>query len=134
MKPEEAVEFLKSSEDVVALSYNHLGVAGISAIAAELPNLKCKDIYLTCNQMGSEGAIILAKAIVQSKSLTSLFVYQNQIKNDGALALLEAIQQNTNIVRMGLNFNDFDEELFNKLQAQLDSNAKLQADRKDYVR
>lgn len=74
------------------LSDNSIGDEGAEALAAVLDShSKIKVLDLSHNTIGTRGAVHIASAVLRTKSLTSLSLKANEIGDPGAEALLEAL-------------------------------------------
>jgi len=85
--------FLKenSTIEVLSLEWNQLGNDGAMALCRALETCHLEDLDLRNNNIKSEGAIAIAKAVMANGTIKSIDLRWNQIEDSGAKAFKVAI-------------------------------------------
>ena len=88
------------------LSGNNIGSNGAVALAKGLKHCtNLKKLYLHCNSIGSDGALPLAEGLKCCTNLHALNLSYNSIGSDGAVALAEGLKCCTNLQTLCLSYN-----------------------------
>ena len=87
--------------------------------------VKCSHFNLNWNQIGDNGAIVLADALKVNPSITSINLKHNSIGNDGAAAIAEALKVNPSITNINLNWNRIGTVKKKAIDKELNTNQKL---------
>jgi Ran GTPase-activating protein (RanGAP) involved in mRNA processing and transport len=110
------------------LSYNHIGVVGVSSLASVLKQCTAlTNLNLAYDYIGVVGATSLAGALGQCTSLSILYLASNFIGNDGIERLIEVLSQSNNLVLplITLSGNGIDEDRANNLAEVFGHRVKL---------
>ncbi|CUG92168.1 leucine-rich repeat protein, putative [Bodo saltans] len=97
-----------------------LGTGGVIRVAGLVgASTSLKELNLSGNDAEDEAAAAIAKALLPSKSLTSLDLSTNRLTMDGVSDLLDAVQANTKILHLALQGNA--EEVGRVVQEKVDA-------------
>jgi hypothetical protein len=117
-------EYFKTGE--FFFEARRLDVEGVRLLAAALDNnATLTSLDLGVNNIGDEGARSLAAALDNNASLTSLSLWYNNIGDEGARALAAALDNNAALTSLFLYNNNIGDEGARALAAALDNNATL---------
>jgi len=94
----------------LVLAENELTGKAIRALAPALTSRCCtlQHLDLSCNNIGNEGARLLAGMLMLNTSLRSVRLQDTQIGDDGATALARALRVNKSLEMLDLASNTFD--------------------------
>ena len=81
-----------------------------------------QEVSLVGQQIGDTGAIALAKALANNKSVHALHLSNNNIGIEGITSLAKMLETNTNIRHLGLSSNPFGDEGVYKLTSAIQIN------------
>jgi Ran GTPase-activating protein (RanGAP) involved in mRNA processing and transport len=80
------------------LSHNELTLPAIEKIQEVLPKTKLRELILSLNNIGNQGAELLSKVIgEENKDLVKLNLQNCKISGQGAVHIFEALKENTSI-------------------------------------
>jgi Ran GTPase-activating protein (RanGAP) involved in mRNA processing and transport len=101
---------LKSYCDLLYLnlSMNKIWDIGVESLAKALNHGILRELNLLANNIGDNGAFILASALATNNTLETLHLNSNSIGNAGASALAEVLNTNTTLTHLALDGNDID--------------------------
>ena len=68
-------------------------------------------LYLYYNEIGTEGAKVLAEALRENDTLTELLLFDNEIGDEGARALAKALEKNDTLTSLDLASNSVSDEV-----------------------
>ena len=88
-------------------------------------NNTVEELDLNSNNIGNEGALILANTLSQNKKITTLNLIFNEIGDEGAIALANALKTNTTLKVLYLSQNKIGNEGLNALIQLLENNKTL---------
>ena len=114
---------------MVYLVDNQIGVEGAIMLADAIKvNTSLREIYLWHNQFGCEGAKHLAIALKDNQNLTKISLRNNQIGDEGATCLADALMHNKSLEIMYLSYNEIGDKMVLKNWRML-SNVTTASDR-----
>ena len=88
------------------LSSNHIGDEGATHLARALRGHALESIYLSCCDIGNEGAKAFAELLGDPTThLRVLDLYRNQIGDSGGDALAKAMNQNVSLHELNITYN-----------------------------
>jgi Ran GTPase-activating protein (RanGAP) involved in mRNA processing and transport len=97
-----------------------LGTGGVIRVAGLIAaSTSLKELNLSGNDAEDEAAAAIAKALLPSKSLTSLDLSANRLTMDGVADLLDAVQANMRVHHLALQGNA--EEVGRVVQEKVDA-------------
>ena len=78
------------------LSRNNIGLEGAMSLASGLvDNNHLKLLNLSYNRLGSKGVMLICESLRSNSTLNSLFLDANGVENDGAYALADLLLEKT---------------------------------------
>jgi hypothetical protein len=94
---------------ILKLGKNHFGLQGLRSIALLLRNSPTclKSLDLRSNNVGNQGATILADALAENRSLLYLYLNRNNLGNRGVARLATALKHNQHLRTLDLQHNFF---------------------------
>ncbi|KAL0225956.1 hypothetical protein P9112_013280 [Eukaryota sp. TZLM1-RC] len=108
------------------LGFNNITSEGASALARALEsNSTLTELNLGFNNITSEGASALARALESNSTLTILNLDSNKITSEGASALARALESNSTLTELNLLGNNITSEGASALAHALESNSSL---------
>ena len=108
------------------LSRNEIGDEGACELAKMLQaNTALKELNLSGNRIGDEGACELAKMLQANTALKELNLSRNGIGDEGACELAKMLQANTALKELGLSGNEIGDEGACALAKMLQANTAL---------
>ncbi|KAL0225995.1 hypothetical protein P9112_013319 [Eukaryota sp. TZLM1-RC] len=117
---EEILEDIKSN-----VNWNGLGDK-VKKVVEDLVNgSTLTELNLWSNNITSEGAIALARALESNSTLTELDLQYNNITSEGAIALARALESNSTLTELNLMGNNITSEGASALARALESNSTL---------
>eukprot|EP00588_Corethron_pennatum_P013780 CAMPEP_0194274722 /NCGR_PEP_ID=MMETSP0169-20130528/7733_1 /TAXON_ID=218684 /ORGANISM="Corethron pennatum, Strain L29A3" /LENGTH=259 /DNA_ID=CAMNT_0039017993 /DNA_START=82 /DNA_END=861 /DNA_ORIENTATION=+ len=109
-KEDDVHEYLERGRKSLVLD-NVLGVDGAKVLAAALrDNTTITTLNLNKNEIGDEGAAAIVKGLRGNTTLTCLVLMANEIGDKGAAAIGEALHHNTTITHLLLDLNKIGDE------------------------
>jgi Ran GTPase-activating protein (RanGAP) involved in mRNA processing and transport len=100
------------------------GVSGICQALVQKYNGNMKEVDLSRNRIGDEGALRIAKMLTVNKSLQKLKLNRNQISDAGGKELAEAMKVNKNLEVLDLANNFLQLSFLEKLNVLCTKNVK----------
>jgi hypothetical protein len=97
---------------ILKLGKNNFGLQGLRSIALLLrnsPTCCLKSLDLRSNNVGNEGATILADALSENRTLLYLYLNCNHLDNRGVARLAAALKHNQHLRTLDLQRNQFDD-------------------------
>ncbi|KAL0225911.1 hypothetical protein P9112_013235 [Eukaryota sp. TZLM1-RC] len=108
------------------LRQNNITSEGASALARALEsNSTLTGLHLGGNNITDEGASALALALENNSTLTELHLWSNNITSEGASALARALESNSTLTTLHLRYNNITSEGASALARALESNSTL---------
>ncbi|KAL0226069.1 hypothetical protein P9112_013393 [Eukaryota sp. TZLM1-RC] len=108
------------------LRSNNITSEGASALARALEsNFTLTTLDLRTNNITDEGASALARALESNCTLTELVLRSNNITSEGASALTRALESNSSLTKLYLQLNNFTSEGASALARALERNSTL---------
>ncbi len=89
-------------------------------------NKTLKTLHLDGNNIGTDGARLLAAALERNSTVTGLYLGDNHVGPDGARHLAAALERNTTLTSLHLRFNNIGEAGAAALRAALETNCTLE--------
>ncbi len=111
---------------------NRLGNDGIMTLAKVLASSSCscqlKELYLGDNQIGPQGATMLANALSTNTTVTKIYLEGNQIGPTGAMAFIDILEtkQNTSLQNLYVDNNNLGKEIATRLAKALNNNSNYE--------
>jgi NAD(P)-dependent dehydrogenase (short-subunit alcohol dehydrogenase family)/Ran GTPase-activating protein (RanGAP) involved in mRNA processing and transport len=88
---------------------NEIGIVGIRALCEALKQRQCAPIqalYLCGNNLGVEGATVIAELLRAETSIEGLFLSANHFGDEGARIIADALQENQRLLTLSMASND----------------------------
>lgn len=92
---------------VLDISFNGIATGGTAALAVALaaPDCRLRELVMTANRCGVDGAEALAEALRSNTQLTALNISVNDIGDEGAWELSDALEENEALEVLHLDGN-----------------------------
>ncbi|KAL0226026.1 hypothetical protein P9112_013350 [Eukaryota sp. TZLM1-RC] len=116
---DEILEDIKSN-----VNWNGLG-DGVKKGVEGLVDGSITELYLPSNNITSEGASAIARALESNSTLTKLNLRDNKITSEGASALARALESNSTLTELSLEGNNITDEGASALARALERNSTL---------
>ncbi|CAK83556.1 unnamed protein product (macronuclear) [Paramecium tetraurelia] len=109
----------------IILSNNHLREHSLSIFIDSFPD-SLKDLNLSQNELGRQGALLIAKLFDKHKNLKSLNIASNLLGDQGAITILNAVQNAKTVKKLNLSQNQITDKATQELQNFLISNLSIE--------
>ncbi|CAD8082483.1 unnamed protein product [Paramecium sonneborni] len=109
----------------IILTNNHLKEHSLSIFIDSFPD-SLKDLNISQNELGRQGAILIAKLFSRHKNLKSLNIASNFLGDQGAITILNAVQEARTIRKLNLSQNQITDNVTQELQNFLQSNLSIE--------
>lgn len=102
------------------LNNNNISLEGIRYLANMLDNEECRliSLYLIANDIGDEGALLLANALKTNDRLQYLYIKYSNITNNGLNYLIEMLEQNCTLLKVGIRRPEYNGNLLDSIKLQ----------------
>ena len=123
---ERAIQDIMAGVESVEVLFSGIDDEGAKLLADALQqNRTLTSLNLAGNQIGDEGAKALAEALTQNRTLTSLSLGANNIGAEGVKALADALKQNRTLTNLDLGANNIGAEGAKEMAGALQQNRTL---------
>ncbi|CAD8181810.1 unnamed protein product [Paramecium pentaurelia] len=109
----------------IILSYNHLREHSLQIFIDSFPD-SLKDLNVSQNELGRQGALLIAKLFKKHKSLKALNIASNLLGDQGAITILNAVQEVRTLKKLNLSQNQITDNATLVLQNFLVSNLSIE--------